>query len=61
MRDLRLQNLVLAEVKDLLRHDAEDIECVFTLGLALLRVLANVGDETLPAVAPLEFDDGDER
>ena len=52
--------MVFAEVEDLFAHDAQDVQRVLALGLARLRVLADVGDETLPGVAPLELDDGDE-
>ena len=55
-----MENLVFAEVKDLFAHDAQDVERVLALGLTLLRVLTDVGDEALPGVAPFELDDGNE-
>jgi hypothetical protein len=55
---LLLGDAVLAEVEYLLRKELEDVECVFTLVLALASVVADVSDEGLPRVVPLLFDDG---
>ena len=61
VRGLRLKNLLLSKVKNLLTHDPQDVERILALLLGLLRMLSDFGDKVDPGGAPLKLDNTNER